>query len=124
MMLLKQNRLKKKKDFERVFKEGKGFKEKFLALRMTENNKEESRIGFVVQKKYFKKAVLRNKIKRQLREQVRKRMAEIKRGYDVVILARAGLEKAGFGEMDKTLEKLLLKAKLLRFGSATSEKYR
>lgn len=113
-MLPKKNRLRKEKDFERVFKQGKGFKESFLALKIIENERVESRIGFVVPKKHFKKAVLRNKLKRQLREQIRKRVLGIKGGYDVVILAREGLEKIGFQEMDKVVEKLLSKANLLK----------
>lgn len=113
-MLPKENRLRKKKDFERVFRQGKGFKERFLALKIIENKRVESRIGFVVSKKYSKKAVLRNKFKRQLREQIRKRLKGIKGGYDVVILARGGLEKKGFQEMDEVVEKLLSKAHLLK----------
>ena len=37
-MLPKENRLKKKKDFEKVFKEGQGFKEDFLFLKVVKNN--------------------------------------------------------------------------------------
>lgn len=109
-MLPRTNRLRKRKDFEEVFKEGKGFQEKFLFLKLRKNKKEESRIGFVVPKKYFKKAVLRNKLKRRLREQVRKKLPQVKKGYDIVIVGREGLEKMDFWETDEMLEKLLFKA--------------
>jgi len=109
-MLLRANRLRKKRDFEKVFKEGEGFQEKFLFLKLRENEKEESRIGFVIPKKYFRKAVLRNKLKRRLREQVRKKLPQIKKGYDIVMVGREGLEKMDFWETDEMLEKLLFKA--------------
>ena len=112
-MLPKVNRLKKKKDFERVFKKGKGFGEKFLALKILRNNKGKSRIGFIVPKKHFKKAVLRNKLKRQLREQIKKRLPKIKESQDIVIITKPGLQNLDFWEIDKMLETLLLKANVL-----------
>ncbi|GAI32984.1 unnamed protein product, partial [marine sediment metagenome] len=62
-MLNKRNRLKKKKDFDKVFKQGQGFKQDFLYLKIRKNNLKSSRFGFVVSKKFSKKAVIRNKIK-------------------------------------------------------------
>ena len=62
-MLSQQNQLKKKKDFEKVFKKGKGFKEDFLVLIFKKNNLNQSRFGFIVSKNFSKKANLRNKIK-------------------------------------------------------------
>lgn len=112
-MLPRTNRLRKRKDFEKVFKEGKGFQEKFLFLKLRENEKEETRISFVIPKKHFKKAVLRNKLKRRLREQVRKKLPQIKKGYDIAIVGREGLEKMDFWETDEMLEKLLFKANLV-----------
>jgi len=50
-MLKKENRLKKKKDFEKVFKEGKSFKNNFLIVKINENNLNFPRFGFVVSKK-------------------------------------------------------------------------
>lgn len=37
-MLPEVNRLKKEKDFERVFKKGRGYKEDFLYLKIVKNN--------------------------------------------------------------------------------------
>ena len=75
-MLPKKNRLKNKKDFERVFKQGKGFKEDFLFFKITKNNLKENRFGFIVSLKVSKKAVLRNKVKRRLREIIKKRAGD------------------------------------------------
>ncbi|MCD6500690.1 ribonuclease P protein component [bacterium] len=115
-MLTKKYSLKKKKDFARVFKKGKGQAEKFLILKLVKNNLEFPRIGLVVSKKISKKATLRNKIKRRLREGVRANLARIKPGYDLIFSARKGIEEKSFWEVRKEVEKLLQKAKLLKNG--------
>lgn len=112
-MLLKENRLKKNKDFKKVFKEGKGFKEDFLVLKKAKNNLKISRFGFVVSKTFFKKATLRNKIKRKLRESVRIKLNEIKKGIDGVVIASPGLETKDFREIKEIVNKLFKKAKII-----------
>jgi len=112
-MLPKENRLKKNKDFKKVFKDGKGFKEDFLVLKKAKNNLEISRFGFAVSKTFFKKATLRNKIKRRLREAVRIRLNEIKKGIDAVIIAGPGLETKDFREIKEIVNKLFKKAKII-----------
>ena len=112
-MLPKENRLKKNKDFKKVFKEGKGFKEDFLVLKKAKNNLKISRFGFVVSKTFFKKATLRNKIKRRLRESVRIKINEIKKGIDGVVIAIPGLETKDFCEIKEIVNKLFKKAKII-----------
>lgn len=91
-MLPKENRLKKEKDFEAVFREGKGSACGPLRVKSICNKSEVARFGFIVSKKYSKKASERNLIKRRMREIIRKMMPEIKNGYDIVLLASPGLE--------------------------------
>ena len=114
-MLPKENRLKKKKDFEKLFKEGKSFKEKFLVLKVNNNNLDDNRFGFIVSKKISKKAVVRNKIKRQLREIVRKEINNYQKGFDVAVIALPGTELKNFGEMSQALEYILKKIKILNY---------
>lgn len=113
-MLPKVNRLKKKKDFDRIFKSGKGIKEDFLFLKWTPNNLKISRFGFMVGKKISKKATLRNKIRRRLKEQVRLKLPKIKKGIDGILVANPGLETRDFWETEETLNKLFKKAKLYK----------
>lgn len=91
-MLPKINRLKKKKDFERVFKQGRGLKQDFLSLKFAKNNLEATRFGFVVGQKVSRKAVVRNKVKRRLREIARINLGNIKKGLDIVVVAGKGAE--------------------------------
>ncbi|HOK00650.1 MAG TPA: ribonuclease P protein component [Candidatus Paceibacterota bacterium] len=112
-MLPLNNRLKKKKDFEEVFKNGKSYKENSLQLKFLENNLKTSRFGFVVSKKFSKKAVVRNKIKRRLREIIRKNLIYIKKGFDCVIIVLPDLKIKKFEELEEILIKLFKKADLL-----------
>lgn len=112
-MLPKVNRLNKKKDIERVFREGKGFKEDFLILKMIKNNLENSRFAFIVTQKVSKKATLRNKVKRRLRELVRLKLKKIKKGLDFILLAKPGIEKKDFQEVDEALNKLFKKTEII-----------
>ena len=108
----KINSLKKRKDIERVFEKGKRFKEDFLILKITKNALSQTRFGFIVSKKVSKKATLRNKIKRKLREIVSKK--GFKKGIDILLITLPGLETKDFWEIDETLNKLFKKAKCLK----------
>ena len=111
-MLPVRNRLKKKKDFERIFKEGQGFKQGFLYLKIKKNNLKSSRFGFIVSKKFAKKAVVRNKTKRRLRELIKIKLPEIKKGIDGIIIVIPGLKATDFRQLEEIINKLFKKAKL------------
>jgi len=113
-MLSKRNRLKKQKDFGRVFKKGRGAKEDFLYLKVVKNELESSRFGFVVSKEFSKKAVLRNKIRRRLAELVRIKLPKIKKGIDVVIVVMPEFKTRDFWEIEEIINKLFEKAKIFK----------
>lgn len=111
-MLVEKNRLKKKKDFENVFKKGKSFKEDFLILKVFPNCLNLTRFGFIVSQKISKKATLRNKIKRKFSELVRLKMKNLKKGIDAVLMALPGIETKDFWEIEEIVNKLFKKAKI------------
>lgn len=112
-MLPKDNRLKNKKDFERIFKLGKSYKEDFLYLKLIKNNLKNSRFGFIVSSKVSKKAVIRNQIRRRLRELVRIMLPEIKKKIDAVIIIKPNLKIIDFWELEKKIKKLFKKAGIM-----------
>ena len=112
-MLAQKNRLRGKKDFERVLRKGKGLKEDFLILKMVKNNSSQNRFGFIVGTKISKKAVLRNKLKRRLRELVRGKIEKIKKGFDIILIAQSGLGNRDFWELEEIFTKIFRRAKLL-----------
>ncbi len=111
-MLAKKYRLKKKKDFEKVIKKGKFFEENFLVLKKMKNNLSWTRIGFVVSQKVSKKAVIRNKIKRRIREVIKVNLNKIKSGYDIIFFTKKGIEEKSFSEIKNSVETLLKEARL------------
>ncbi|MFC1663537.1 ribonuclease P protein component [Patescibacteria group bacterium] len=112
-MLPKINRLKKKKEFEKIFSKGKGFKEDFLFLKTAKNNLKTNRFGFVVSQKVSKKAVVRNKIKRRLRELIKLKLPQIKSGIDVLLVVNPGLETKDFWEVEEIINRLFKKAGII-----------
>lgn len=112
-MLPTQNRLKRKKEFQKVFNKGKGFKEGFLFFKIVKNNLKVSRFGFVVSKNFSKKAVIRNQIKRRLRKLVGAKLTKIKKGIDGVLVTQPGLETKDFWETEEIINKLFKKAGMI-----------
>lgn len=113
-MLPKPNRLKKKKEFERVLRRGKGLKEDFLVLKVIKNNLLRTRVGLIVGKKVSKKATLRNKIKRRLKALIMAKISEIEKGFDIILIAKPGLEHKDFWEIAEILNTLLKRAKIIK----------
>ena len=93
MALPTKNRLKKKRDFNRIFKEGRAVKGDFLFIKFLKNNQELSRFGIIVPAGVFAKPVDRNRIKRVLSEVLRQRLDGIL-GFDaVVVLTKKDMEE-------------------------------
>lgn len=119
-MLPKKNRLQKKKDFERIFAQGKGFRQDLLFLKAVKNDLGILRFGIVVSKKISKSAVKRNKIKRRLREIIRLQLQnyptsgvrEEANGMDVATVVLPGIEAKNYQEIKEMTSKLFKKAEI------------
>lgn len=109
-MLDIKNRLRNKKDIEKVFKSGRSLKEGTLLLRVLKNNLTESRIGFVVSQKVAKKAVVRNKVKRRLRALIIKRLQNIKSGVDLLFITLPGTGQKNYSYLEENVDRLLIKS--------------
>jgi ribonuclease P protein component len=101
-MLPYKNRLIKRADFEKVYKYGRFFYFGNVSVKAKENGLEEARIGFSVGTKFSKKAVERNRAKRQLREIFHKMLDRLKKGNDIVVIVKKG--KNGENSRKKTEE--------------------
>jgi ribonuclease P protein component len=112
-MLPKYHRLTKRKDFERIWKYGKGFFVKEIGFKLLKNNLDCFRFAFIVSTKISKEAVVRNKIKRRLREIIHKRLPAIKSGFDCIVVTRSGIEKLSYREMEEKIEEILTRLSLL-----------
>lgn len=112
-MLPSKNRLTKKPDFEKVKTEGELLTGRFLGILYTPNGLDLSRFGFIVSTKISKKAVLRNRAKRLLRETIRTLLPKIKEGFDILLLAKKGLVEVAQDQILKEEERLFKKGGLI-----------
>jgi ribonuclease P protein component len=109
----REHRLRDDQRFQRVKKEGRSWSNSLLVLCALPNGLDHSRFGFSVSKRVGK-AVVRNRIKRLLREATRARKAVIVPGQDLVFIARNPMGEAGYRQVDQAVEQLLTQAGLLR----------
>ncbi len=112
-MFPKRKRLKKKKDFDKVFHEGASFKEDFLFLKIFKNDLGTNRFGVAVGKKTFNKATERNRIKRRINELLRSELPELKKGWDIIVIISGNIKNESHGELKDKINKLFEKAKLI-----------
>jgi ribonuclease P protein component len=91
----RRNRLSRSRDFDAVYRRGRSVSTRFLTLYWFERDESvgDPRLGFAVSKSVGN-AVVRNRIKRQLREIVRARLGRVAQGNDYVLVVRPGLPEA------------------------------
>jgi ribonuclease P protein component len=83
-MLKKVNRLAKDKDIKTAFARGRSFFNPFFNIKFLPGQ-EGKRFTVVVSTKVYKKAVSRNRLKRLLREHLRKNLAGFKNGSYIIV---------------------------------------
>ncbi len=111
----REERLTKNSQFAAVFQYGKSWANGLVVIRAMPNGLSFSRFGFVISKRTHKKAVVRNRIKRRMREAIR--LNSIEGGGDVVFIARKGTIEAEYSEIEGAMLELLKRAKLMRRNS-------
>ncbi len=105
-------RVRKKEDFQLIYKTGKCFVGFAGILYVFPTDKGYTRIGVAAGKK-IGNAVIRNRIKRMMREAYRRTKRCLLPGFDFLWIARTPLKDAKYDMYEKTLTKLCQKAGLL-----------
>lgn len=111
-MLNKTNRLTKRKEFSYIYKNAKSVSNKNIVLFYIPTKLKNPKIGISVSKKVGK-AILRNKIKRQLREIIRKLLPSLNQKYNYVFVARENISELKYTEIESNVENALKKANLI-----------
>jgi len=106
-MLPVKHRLVKKRDFDKIFKNGKLFNTDQFLVKSDKNNLDISRFGFIVSKKVSNKAVIRNRIKRKIREIIRLNLDKIKPGLDIVLIVKKNMIDKSYWEIEKDIKLFL-----------------
>lgn len=110
-------------DFQRVRGRGRSWAHPFAVICVLPNGLPHNRYGFSVSKR-LGGAVIRNRVKRLLREAVRTTPQEVGplvSGYDVVFIARPPIVGKTYTEVRDVVRTLLRRAGLLPLPQATKE---
>ena len=94
--------LKKNRDFQKVYRLGKSYANKYLVMYILENHTERNRIGISVSKKVGN-SVIRHHLTRLIRESYRLQEDMFHSGWDIVVIARAGAKNASYHEIESAL---------------------
>lgn len=108
----KINTIKKNCEFQQIFEKGHSINGRYLVVYFLHNQFETHRFGFCVGKK-LGSAVMRNRMKRLLREAVRVVYRPQNSGWDIVLVARKPILTARYQDIIKDYEHILLKTGIL-----------
>lgn len=94
--------LKKNSDFQKVYKTGKSYANRYLIMYVLENGTDNNRIGISVSKKVGN-SVVRHHITRLIREGYRLHEDMFDNGLDIVVIARTTAKGIGYHEVVSAL---------------------
>ena len=100
--------LKKTYQFRLVYNRGKSSANKYLVLYIFKNRTETNKIGISVSKKVGN-SVVRSRITRLIRESYRLNEQNVKKGYDIVVIARNGAKGISYKQINSALLHLFKK---------------
>ena len=116
----KRFRVKKEKDFNAIFQEGKSVANRKFVVYRLENSEQHFRVGLSVSKK-LGNAVTRNQIKRRIRHVLITHKDQIIENLDFVVIARKGVEEMNYTEIEKNLLHVLKLANIYQEGNESEE---
>lgn len=85
--------------FRRLYQKGKSGANKYLVLYCRRNGSQENRIGLTVSAK-LGHAVVRNRVRRRLREIYRLHESQFQQGWDLVVVARSRAVDAPYQKLE------------------------
>ena len=86
---------------------------KIRADGLNRQNGRPTRIGISISHKVSKRAVVRNRIKRQIRAALRQLLPRLSPGWDLVVIVKPKAVECNSGEFLQELEQLLVQAEVL-----------
>ena len=108
-MMPSRYRLRSARSFDVIYKRGKSVSCESLVVVSLPSRYSVPKVGFVVSKKVGK-AVVRNKVKRRLREAFYALIPQVKKGYNYIVLARNHAAELDYHALSSDLRTLLQKA--------------
>ncbi|MBP8128926.1 MAG: ribonuclease P protein component [Candidatus Hydrogenedentes bacterium] len=109
----RQARLTGKKDFDRVFRDGRKMVGYAFVCYAVRREGQQCRLGVAVSRRVGR-AVVRNKIKRRIREYFRTHAPEFAAAMDLVVVARPSAAALEYAQSVDVLDRILRKGGLVR----------
>ena len=94
--------LKKNSDFQKVYRQGKSYANRYLVMYVLENHTEGNRLGISVSKKVGN-SVIRHHLTRLIREGYRLHEDMFNNGLDIVVIARSTARDISYHETESAL---------------------
>jgi len=105
--------LKKNWEFQKIYKTGKSFANKFLIMYVTENNTDSNNLGITVSKKVGN-SVVRHRVTRLIKENFRLQEMIFNSGLNIVVVARASTSEASCHDIGKAVLHLAKLHKIIK----------
>ena len=91
--------IKNNYEFRRLYSKGKSVATPFLVVYCRKTRCDHNRLGITVTAK-LGKAVVRNRVRRRLREIYRLNQDRLQQGYDIIVVARVRAVRAEYRQLD------------------------
>lgn len=105
-MPIKISKIKKEEDFKRIRQAGKYWTGSFVRLTIAQQQVEEIRIAIVISKKVDNKAVVRNKIRRQISAILTEVINDLNAtSFDLIVSVLPGKNQVTFDELTQEIKK-------------------
>jgi len=105
--------LRKKADFDRLYKQGRSIPDRYVVLFYLANKLDRNRYAFLASKKVGS-SVARNRARRLMRESVRLTEEQIETGFDLLFIARATIAGTKQQEVERSMRAALKKGKMIK----------
>lgn len=112
-MLKSENRLRKRKEFSYLYNNGTAKHTEHLTVVYLPTKHRALKLGFSVAKK-IGKANVRNLVKRRLRSIVREIVSVLPDNYNMVVIAKSGIENIAYDKLCKETRLLFSKTGLIK----------
>ena len=90
--------LKKNRDFQKVYRKGKSYANKYLVMYVLENGTSQNRLGISVSKKVGN-SIVRHRLTRLIRESYRLQEERFRCGLDIIVIARIGAKGKNYNDI-------------------------
>lgn len=111
-MLRRENRLRKRYQYNYIYKHADFYSGKCMVLYALPSKTNHIKVGFAVGKK-IGGAVQRNLTRRRLREIVFKYIPVLKQNYNIIVLAKENILQTKFADQETDFKNLIGKAELI-----------